>query len=71
MGTSRRIHRQADINSRVEITRHFAGLDGVALHYLGAGQAGIVSDCGHWIAEEQPEFLVEQLLAFFGKFPVR
>ena len=34
-------------------------------------RGGIVRDCGHWIAEEQPEFLVEQLLAFFGKFPVR
>lgn len=27
---------------------------------------GVIDDCGHWIAEEQPEFLQAQLLAFFN-----
>ena len=34
-------------------------------------RGGIIRDCGHWIAEEQPDFLIEQLLTFFGEFPVR
>ena len=34
-------------------------------------RGGIIKDCGHWIAEEQPDFLIEQLLTFFGEFPVR
>jgi pimeloyl-ACP methyl ester carboxylesterase len=33
-------------------------------------RGGLVKDCGHWIAEEQPDFLVEQLLGFFGEFPI-
>jgi len=31
---------------------------------------GIVENCGHWIPEERPEWVVEQLLAFFGEEPV-
>ena len=27
---------------------------------------GIVSNSGHWIAEEQPDFLINQLLKFFS-----
>jgi pimeloyl-ACP methyl ester carboxylesterase len=27
---------------------------------------GIVPDSGHWIAEEHPDYLVGQLLKFFG-----
>jgi pimeloyl-ACP methyl ester carboxylesterase len=29
-------------------------------------RGGVVPDSGHWIAEEQPEFLIEQLVNFFG-----
>jgi pimeloyl-ACP methyl ester carboxylesterase len=29
-------------------------------------RGGVVPFSGHWIAEEQPEFLIEQLLSFFG-----
>ena len=28
---------------------------------------GILEDCGHWIPEERPQWVVEQLLAFFGE----
>ena len=28
---------------------------------------GVVDRCGHWIAEEHPDYLIEQLLAFFGE----
>jgi pimeloyl-ACP methyl ester carboxylesterase len=34
-------------------------------------RGGIVRDCGHWIAEEQPDLLVEQLLSLFDEFPIR
>ena len=27
---------------------------------------GVIPDSGHWIAEERPSFLTEQLFAFFG-----
>jgi len=30
-------------------------------------RGGIVPDSGHWIAEEQPQFLVDQLFKFFGE----
>ena len=30
-------------------------------------RGGIVEDCGHWIPEERPQWVVEQLLAFFGE----
>ena len=30
-------------------------------------RGGVVEDCGHWIPEERPEWVVEQLLAFFGE----
>jgi pimeloyl-ACP methyl ester carboxylesterase len=33
-------------------------------------RGGIVENCGHWIPEERPEWLVEQLLTFFGEEPV-
>jgi pimeloyl-ACP methyl ester carboxylesterase len=33
-------------------------------------RGGLVRDCGHWIAEEQPDFLVEQLLSFYSEFPI-
>jgi pimeloyl-ACP methyl ester carboxylesterase len=29
-------------------------------------RGGVVPDSGHWIAEEQPDFLIEQLVNFFG-----
>ncbi len=28
---------------------------------------GVVTDCGHYIPEERPDYLVEQILSFFGK----
>ena len=33
-------------------------------------RGGLVTNCGHWIAEEQPGFLVEQLLSFYDEFPI-
>lgn len=30
-------------------------------------RGGILENCGHWMPEEQPEALLEQLLAFFGE----
>jgi len=33
-------------------------------------RGGVVENCGHWIPEERPEWVVEQLLAFFGEEPV-
>ena len=30
-------------------------------------RGGVIERCGHWIAEERPEFLSEQLLAFFAE----
>ena len=30
-------------------------------------RGGVVEDCGHWIPEERPQWVVEQLLAFFGE----
>ena len=32
-------------------------------------RGGLVEDCGHWIAEEQPEALSDALLRFFDEFP--
>ncbi len=29
-------------------------------------RGSVIKDCGHWIAEEQPEELTEQLLTFFS-----
>ena len=26
-----------------------------------------IDECGHWVAEEQPEYLTEQLLRFFAE----
>lgn len=34
-------------------------------------QGGVIADCGHWLAEEQPEVLAERLLAFFGEDTAR
>jgi pimeloyl-ACP methyl ester carboxylesterase len=28
---------------------------------------GIIEQCGHWISDERPEYLTEQLLTFFGE----
>ena len=30
-------------------------------------RGGVLEDCGHWIPEERPGWVVEQLLAFFGE----
>ncbi len=30
-------------------------------------RGGVVEGCGHWIPEERPDWVVEQLLAFFGE----
>jgi pimeloyl-ACP methyl ester carboxylesterase len=29
-------------------------------------RGGVVADSGHWIPEEQPDFVVDQLFKFFG-----
>lgn len=34
-------------------------------------QGGVIADCGHWLAEEQPAVLAERLLAFFGEDAAR
>ncbi len=33
-------------------------------------RGGLVKDSGHWIAEEQPEFLTDELLKLFAEFPI-
>jgi pimeloyl-ACP methyl ester carboxylesterase len=30
-------------------------------------RGGVIPRCGHWIGEERPDFIAEQLLAFFGE----
>lgn len=30
-------------------------------------RGGVVERCGHWIAEERPDYLIDQLLTFFGE----
>jgi pimeloyl-ACP methyl ester carboxylesterase len=30
-------------------------------------RGGVIEKCGHWIVEEQPEYLTQQLLAFFAE----
>jgi len=30
-------------------------------------RGGVAQDCGHWIPEERPDWVVEQLLGFFGE----
>ena len=32
-------------------------------------RGSVIKNCGHWIAEEQPEELTNQLLNFFGEQP--
>ena len=33
-------------------------------------RGGLVKDSGHWIAEEQPDFLADELLKLFSEFPI-
>jgi pimeloyl-ACP methyl ester carboxylesterase len=35
----------------------------------GDVRGGEIERCGHWIAEEQPEYLTQQLMEFFGEEP--
>ena len=30
-------------------------------------RGGVIEECGHWIPEERPQWVVEQLLSFFGE----
>jgi pimeloyl-ACP methyl ester carboxylesterase len=30
-------------------------------------RGGVLPDCGHWLAEEQPALLTDELMAFFGE----
>jgi pimeloyl-ACP methyl ester carboxylesterase len=30
-------------------------------------RGGVIERCGHWIADEPPEYLTEQFIAFFGE----
>jgi hypothetical protein len=55
-------------------THHTATVNNVRLHYVIGGRGepvvllhGIAERCGHWIADERPEYLTEQVLAFFGE----
>ena len=32
-------------------------------------RGGVIERCGHWVGEERPDFVTEQLLAFFGEEP--
>jgi pimeloyl-ACP methyl ester carboxylesterase len=34
-------------------------------------QGGEIKQCGHFIAEEKPEFVIEQALEFFGQLQKR
>lgn len=36
-------------------------------HVANDVRGGVAEGCGHWIPEERPEWVVEQLLAFFGE----
>jgi pimeloyl-ACP methyl ester carboxylesterase len=29
-------------------------------------RGGVIPECGHWVAEERPEYLNDQLLTFFA-----
>lgn len=29
-------------------------------------RGGLIPDCGHWVTEEQPEFIANELLKFFA-----
>jgi pimeloyl-ACP methyl ester carboxylesterase len=30
-------------------------------------RGGIIPDCGHWVTEEQPDFVAAELLKFFAE----
>ena len=30
-------------------------------------RGGVIPDCGHWVAEEAPDFVADQLRGFFGE----
>jgi hypothetical protein len=30
-------------------------------------RGGVIERCEHWLAEERPKYLIEQLLRFFGE----
>ncbi len=44
-----------------------SAVEPLALHVEG----GAIKDCGHYVMEEQPEIVAEQLLRFFNKVGVR
>lgn len=46
-------------------THHREHFNNVRLHYVTGGE--IIERCGHWIADERPEYLTEKLLAFFAE----
>jgi hypothetical protein len=43
--------------------RTLSSMQGLAEDVRG----GEIDRCGHWVSEEQPAYLVEQLLVFFGE----
>ncbi len=43
------------------------GMDSLALHVQG----GSIEDCGHYVMEEQPEFIARELLQFFKEVEAR
>ena len=52
------------------LQENFGQLAGTKLAWVGDGNnvaRSLVEGCGHWIPEERPEWVVEQLLSFFGE----
>ncbi len=45
-------------------TEGFAMTNGIRIHYV---TGGTIANSGHWIPEEQPQALLDRLLAFFNK----
>lgn len=49
--------------SEVSLTHHTIALDELAENVRG----GVVERAGHWIVEERPDYLIEQLTTFFAE----
>lgn len=48
--------------------RGFRGMTLASMQLLAEDvRGGVIERCGHWIPEEQPKYLTEQLLSFFGE----
>lgn len=48
--------------------RGFRGMPLASMKLLAENvRGGVIERCGHWIPEEQPEYLTSQLLNFFSE----